>query len=89
MSIRRGAWKYLDHRDSGGNNYASPELKSFALPEAAPEAPGQLYDLASDPGETTNLFFQRPEIADELKRLLEKSKTEGRSAPRPAAAPTR
>jgi arylsulfatase A-like enzyme len=79
LSIRRGMWKYMDHRGSGGNNYGSAELKRFALPEAENEAPGQLYDLASDPGETTNLYFKRPEIAAELKGLLEKSKREGRS----------
>jgi arylsulfatase A-like enzyme len=79
LSIRRGNWKYLDHRGSGGNNYAAAELKRFALAEAEPEAPGQLYDLASDPGETTNLYFKRPEIAAELKALLEKTKSEGRS----------
>lgn len=79
LSIRRGNWKYMDHRGSGGNNYGSAELKQFALPEAETEAPGQLYDLASDPGETTNLYFKRPEIAAELKGLLNKSKSEGRS----------
>ena len=80
LSIRRGNWKYMDHRGSGGNNYTSAELKSFALPEAATEAPGQLYDLASDPGETTNLYFKRPEITAELKDLLDQSKIAGRSA---------
>lgn len=80
LSIRRGSWKYIDHRGSGGNNYTSPELKRFALPEVAPEAPGQLYDLASDPGETTNLYFKHPAIATDLKALLDKSKAEGRSA---------
>lgn len=80
LSIRRGSWKYIDHRGSGGNNYANPELKRFALPEVAPEAPGQLYDIGSDPGETTNLYFKHPAIAAELKALLDKSKAEGRSA---------
>ncbi|WP_395731098.1 sulfatase-like hydrolase/transferase [Prosthecobacter sp.] len=83
LSIRRGNWKYIDHRGSGGNNYANPELKRFALPGVAPEAPGQLYDLASDPGETTNLYFKHPEIAAELKALLEQSKREGRSTTPP------
>ncbi len=81
LSIRRGNWKYLDHRGSGGNNYESAALKPFALPEAAPEAPGQLYDLARDPGETMNLYFRHPEIAAELKALLERSKSSGRSRP--------
>ena len=81
LSIRRGKWKYLDHRDSGGNNYASALLKPYALPETAPEAKGQLYDFESDPGETTNLFFKHPEIVAELKSQLDQSKSTGRSRP--------
>ncbi|MCB1275100.1 sulfatase-like hydrolase/transferase [Prosthecobacter sp.] len=82
LSIRRGVWKYLDHRGSGGNNYDKGELKPYELPETAPDAPAQLYKLDTDPGETTNLYFKHPEIVAELKGLLEKSKSEGRSAPR-------
>ncbi len=81
LSIRRGAWKYLDHIGSGGNNYASGELKSFALPDTARDAPGQLYNLEADPGETTNLHSERPEMVKELKALLEQSKAAGRSRP--------
>ena len=80
LSIRRGQWKYLDHRDSGGNNYTAAELKPYALPEAAPEAPGQLYDLEGDPGETSNLYFKNPEIVTELKALIDASKKSGRTA---------
>ncbi|QOV92405.1 sulfatase-like hydrolase/transferase [Humisphaera borealis] len=79
MAIRRGEWKYLDHRGSGGNSYENGELKPFALPDTAPDAPGQLYNLKADPGETTNLYFKHPEIARELKALLEASKAAGRS----------
>ena len=81
LSIRRGPWKYIDHRDSGGNNYDKGELMPFALPDTAPEAPAQLYNLETDPGETTNLFFKHPEVVAELKALLDKSISEGRSAP--------
>ena len=80
LAIRKGPWKYLDHRGSGGNNYNNPELKPFALPDIAPDAPGQLYNLESDPGEKVNLYFKHPEIVHELKTLLEKSKAQGRSA---------
>jgi len=80
LSIRQGPWKYLDHQGSGGNNYDSPMLKAFALPDTAPDAPGQLYNLETDPGERTNLYFQHPEIVRELKRLLDASKTTGRTA---------
>jgi arylsulfatase A len=82
LAIRRGPWKYLDHRGSGGNNYETPLLKPFALPDSTPSAPGQLYNLQDDPGETRNLYDKHPEIVKELKELLEKSRREGRSAPR-------
>ena len=49
------------------------------LPDSAPGAAGQLYDLTADPGETTNLYFERAEIVKELKTLLEESKASGRS----------
>ncbi len=75
FSIRQGPWKYLDHRGSGGNNYDSPQLRPFALPDTAPGAPGQLYHLADDAGETTNLYFKHPKIVAELKSLLDKAKS--------------
>jgi arylsulfatase A-like enzyme len=79
LSIRRGQWKYLDHPNSGGNDYDKGELKSFSLPETGPRTAGQLYNLETDPGETTNLYFKHPEIVAELKALLDKSMNEGRS----------
>ena len=82
LAIRKGDWKYLDHKGSGGNNYKRwPDLDKYSLPEKAPKAPGQLYNLSEDPGETTNLYFQKPEMVKELKGLLEEAKTSGRSAP--------
>lgn len=82
LAIRRGPWKYLDHKGSGGNSYQNPRLKKYALVDSDPEAPGQLYNLEDDPGETTNLYRKHPEIVDSLKRQLELAKTSGRSAPR-------
>lgn len=82
LSIRRGEWKYLDHSGSGGNRYDNnPGLKPFHLPDTTPDAPGQLYNLATDPGETTNLYEARPEVVAELKAILEQSKMSGRSCP--------
>jgi arylsulfatase A-like enzyme len=81
LAIRRGPWKYLDHPGSGGNNYEkSAELRPLHRPDPAPAS---LYNLETDPGETTNLLEIRPEIARELRSLLEQSKVAGRSAPRP------
>lgn len=76
LAIRRGDWKYIDHTGSGGNRYEDNSgLKPYMLPEAAPHAPGQLYNLANDPGETDNLYEKEPEIVAELKALLAKSST--------------
>ena len=82
LAIRRGPWKYLDHKGSGGNDHNRGRLKPFLVPDKAPKAPGQLYNLDEDPGETTNLYFNRPEIVRELKAQLEEFKSSGRSAPR-------
>lgn len=83
LSIRRGPWKYIAHRGSGGNNYDTPGLKPFALPEAEaePDAAAQLYNLAKDPGETTNLYSSELRVVAELKALLDQSKASGRSRP--------
>lgn len=75
FAIRRGGWKLiLDNRTSGG----------WMVPEGAPPvpgSPGQLYHLAEDPGETRDLWAERPDIVAELTALLEKHKKEGRSVP--------
>jgi arylsulfatase A-like enzyme len=82
LAIRRGQWKYLAHKGSGGNRYESHRfLAKYKLPDSAPKAPAQLYNLESDPGETKNLYFDRPKIVQELKSLLEESIKKGRSAP--------
>lgn len=81
LSLRRGNWKYIDHAGSGGNNYDKGEMMKYALPDSAPAAPGQLYDLATDPGETKNLYLEKPEIVKELQSLLNECKTSGRSRP--------
>ena len=82
LAIRQGNWKYLAHKGSGGNNYESnPELQAYALPDTAPLAKGQLFDLERDPGETQNLALEHPEIVKELDKLLRQSIESGRSRP--------
>ena len=70
LAIRNGPWKYLDHQGSGGNNYTREKLVPYALQDTAPDAPGQLYNLQDDPGETNNLFHKHQDIADDLKEQL-------------------
>lgn len=84
MSIRDGNWKYLDHIGSGGNNYDRPGewgMSPYKLIDTDPDAPGQLYDLKADPGETINLYSKHPERVAEMKKKLEEFKKSGRSAP--------
>jgi hypothetical protein len=57
-------------------------MKDYALAETAPNANGQLYNLETDPGETSNLFFTEEAKRKELQELLEHLKKDGRSAPR-------
>jgi arylsulfatase A-like enzyme len=45
------------------------------------DAPGQLYNLETDPGETTNLYSKHPEMVKALKAQLDAFKASGRSAP--------
>jgi arylsulfatase A-like enzyme len=82
LAIRRGKWKYLAHKGSGGNNYATnPDLKEFAWTDTAPTAKGQLFDLENDPGETKNLALIHPDVVAELESLLKQSLESGRSRP--------
>ncbi len=81
LAIRNGPWVYLDHKGSGGNSYRRGLMKKYALPELAPNAPGQLYNLDTDPGQRKNLYFKHPEIVKKLKTKLESFKKSGRSVP--------
>lgn len=80
LSIRKGSWKYIDHPGSGGNRYeANAELQRYLHRDEAPDAPGQLYDLSTDPMELHNLYHKQPQVVAELKGLLETSKATGNS----------
>lgn len=81
-AIRSGPWKYIDHQDSGGNDYRKWEgLDQYIQPDTDPTAPGQLYNLSNDPGETKNLYATHPEIVKNLKTRLDSFMASGRSAP--------
>ncbi|MDF1842827.1 MAG: arylsulfatase [Rubripirellula sp.] len=73
FAYRQGNWKLLLARASGG--WTSP--KENAAAEGSP--PAQLYDMSSDIGEQTNLYEQKPEIANKLLTLLQEDVVRGRS----------
>lgn len=65
FGYRQGKWKLLLAKGSGG--WSSP--KEEEVTEGTSVA--QLYDLESDPGETTNLYEKEPEMAQKLLKDLE------------------
>lgn len=70
FSIRKGNWKYIDAKGHGG----------FAqIKEEVPQDSVQLYNMETDPAETTNVYAENPEVVQELKMLLEKYKEQGYS----------
>lgn len=72
-AIRRGPWKLIQGRGSGG--FSTPH----ELQPVPGEPAGQLYNLKEDPDESENLYAQHPDIVDELTMLLEQYKSTGRS----------
>ncbi|QDU93518.1 sulfatase family protein [Lignipirellula cremea] len=76
LAIREGDWKYIPWIGSGG---------FLTKPRRVQPQPGeptaQLYNLASDPGEQTNLFAQHPEIADRLAKRLAAIRASQRTRP--------
>lgn len=73
MTIRSGDWKLITGLGSGG----------FSKPNRIKPGPGdptgQLYNLAADIGETTNLYSRHPEIVARLTAELKKIVEGGRS----------
>jgi arylsulfatase A-like enzyme len=75
FAIRKGDWKLIVSPNSGITASGRPEKIETTLPEL------MLYNLKLDIGENTNLAEKYPEKAEELKLLLIKKITDGRSNP--------
>lgn len=73
FAYRQGKWKLLLARGSGG--WTAP--RENKVPAGSPQA--QLYDMEADPGETTNLYASKPEIAAKLLAQLTSDIERGRS----------
>ncbi len=72
LAIRKGPWKLIFGRGSGGLSKGGTE-----------PLPMQLYNLADDIGESKNLSTARPDIVAELTRKMTEIVDHGRSTPGP------
>jgi len=78
FAIRDGQWKLAVCPGSGGWSEPRPGK------EAADAPPIQLFDLASDPAEKTNLANEKPEMVEAMKLLLTQAIEQGRTTTGPA-----
>ena len=76
FAIREGDWKLCLSKGSGG--WSAPREKEAAKMKLPPM---QLYNLADDPGEKTNLCEKEPEKVRQLLALLGTLVDNGRSTP--------
>jgi arylsulfatase A-like enzyme len=76
FAIRQGQWKLAFCPDSGGWSYPRPgKDKTTGLP------PFQLFDLAADPAEKTNVPADHPDVVQRLGQLMRNDIVNGRSTP--------
>ena len=83
FAIRQGPLVFIDAPtgDDNGANNREPAWLKLERGYTSHDQSGELYDLAHDPVEKTNLYARRPDDVRRLKTLLEKYKAEGRSVP--------
>lgn len=73
FAIRAGKWKLVLGNGSGGRE--NPRGKPFAEPY-------QLFDISTDIGERTDVAAQHPEIVEQLTRICNEIRDNGRSVQR-------
>jgi len=79
FAYRMGDWKLLLAQGSGG--WTKPRERDLAGKKDAPK--GQLYNLATDPSESNNLYLEKPEMVEKLLSQLKAEISNGRSTAGP------
>jgi arylsulfatase A len=81
FAIRRGDWVLIDAPtgDDNGPLRGEPQWFKDQRGYQAHTQPGELYNLADDLAERSNLYTQQPDKVRELATLLNKYQDEGRS----------
>lgn len=80
LAIRQGDWVYIDN-DTGDSNNTEPDWFREQLGAEKNTSFGVLYNLKEDPTERFNVIEKHPQVAEALKGLLERYRSEGRSVP--------
>jgi arylsulfatase A-like enzyme len=82
FAIRKSDWVLID-APSGDDNGANgePQWLKDERGYTQHSYDGELFHLRDDPSQRNNLYAEKPEMVRELKTLLEKYKSEGRSTP--------
>jgi arylsulfatase A len=78
FAVRRGDWVFIDAPSGNDNGKGEPEALRPRPPHALT---GELFSLKDDPAEQANRYAEQPGRVNELKTLLEKAKSEGRTTP--------
>lgn len=75
ICLRQGDWELIPFLGSGGFS------KPTRVKPKAGEPTGQLYNLATDLGETTNVYAQHPDLVSEMTARIAQIRERGRSRP--------
>lgn len=79
LAIRRHEWVLIDAET--GDIAGEPDWYREERGYVEHDQPGELYDLAADPLQRTNLYAERPATVETLQSLLDSYIEAGRSAP--------
>ena len=84
FAIRKGDWVLIDAPSGDDNNRGpngEPKWLKTERGYTPHDHPGELFNLREDPAQQHNRYAEQPQLVTELKALLKKYQTEGRSTP--------